>query len=84
MANEDQTNLALISALSASIIQPSLSDNKSLISVISVRNIQLSSTELVVQPPSVAGTATGVTDNPHALSTIATAEKYFLTTNVKL
>ena len=40
MTNEEQTNLALISALSAPSIQPSVSGNNTLVSALSACNIQ--------------------------------------------
>ena len=64
MDNEDQFNRDLISALSASDRQPSVPGYQSLILAVSEYNLQLSSTVLVVRPPSGASASTGVIFDP--------------------
>ena len=84
MANEEQTNRALVSVLSVSSSQTSVSGNQSLVSSLSARNIQPHSAEWVVRTPSGAAAATGATVDPHTQATITSIEKYFPVNKFKL
>ena len=70
--------------LSVSNIQPSVPDNKALVSVISACNVQPFSTTLVVQPTSSAAAAAGVTFDTPTQATITNVAQAFPTTNIKL
>ena len=85
MATEEQTNQALVSALTVSNSQPSVPVNQALVSALTACSLQPSSTALVVRPsaPNVATTA-GVSVNPPAQATIPTVAQTFPATNVKL
>ena len=84
MANEKQTNLALISALSASTIKPSVPDSQSFVSALSECNIQTYSTALVVRPPSGVAAAACTNFDPPIQDTVSIVAQDFSATNVKL
>ena len=81
MATEEQTNQALVSALTAS----SVPVNQALVSALTASGPQPSSTALVVRPsaPNAATTA-GVPINPPAQANVSTVAQRFPATNVKL
>ena len=84
ISNGEQSNRDLISALSESSSQPYVPSNQSIVSALLVHNIQPSSAALVVQTPSGAAAAAGMTFNPPIQATVATSEQAFLETIVKL
>ena len=85
MATEEQTNQALVSALTVSNSQPSVPVNQALVSALTACSLQPSSTALVVRPstPNAATTA-GVPVNPPAQDNVSTVAQRFPATNVKL
>ena len=85
MATEEQTNQALVLALTASNSQPSVPVNQTLVSALTASGSQPSSTALVVRPsaPNAATTA-GVPINPPAQANVSTVAQRFPATNVKL
>ena len=85
IATEERTNQALVSALLAYNVQPSVPGNKALVSVLSACSVQHSTTELVVRNPTPNSVATaGLNGNPPDQATISTVAQTYLATNTKL
>ena len=82
MATKDRTHQTLVSVLTVSNSQPSILVNQDLILVLSARNVQPSSTALVVRPPAHVAAVTAGNEHPQA--NIANAAQSYPANNVKL
>ena len=84
MSNKEKDDRALISAIAASSMQPSVPGNQYFVSELSVCNLQLSPNELVVLSHSSVAADDCVTASLATHATIATLEQAFTATNVKI